>query len=306
MMNKEPLLSVIVPVYKVEKYLNRCLDSIIKQTYKNLEINLVDDGSPDNSGLICDEYALKDKRVKVIHQKNKGISGARNTGIKFATGDYITFVDSDDWIKLEMYSFLMDKLVEFDLDIIKTAILETDAIAIKHKINFKNVEVNKVLEGDVLFLQYFKNFCCKPVWNGIYKKHIVKDIKFPEGYTFEDNYASGMYLYRSKKGMFINEYFYNYYINSQGISKNKKAKIFDVCYCTKKLIEDLQKSCFSNKKIEKQLNKKLARELYNYILSKNLDYRVVKIESSMKEYIYNNLSFRRKMIFLWKIYKSNI
>ncbi|OUQ56652.1 hypothetical protein B5E58_10530, partial [Tyzzerella sp. An114] len=93
-------ISVIVPIYNVEKYLNRCVDSIINQTYKNLEIILVDDGSPDNCGKICDEYAKKDNRIKVVHKENGGVSSARNVGLNIATGDYIGFVDGDDWIDL--------------------------------------------------------------------------------------------------------------------------------------------------------------------------------------------------------------
>ena len=97
------LISIIVPVYNVEPYLNKCLDSIVNQTYKKLEIILIDDGSTDNSGLICDEYASKDNRIIVVHQKNKGLSAARNVGLNIAKGDYIAFVDSDDFIEKDMY-----------------------------------------------------------------------------------------------------------------------------------------------------------------------------------------------------------
>ena len=105
--NKEPLISVIIPVYKVEKYLKRCIDSVINQTYKNLEIILVDDGSPDNCPKICDDYSKKDKRIKVIHKKNGGVSAARNKGLKLSNGDYIVFVDSDDWLE---YNFVEEML----------------------------------------------------------------------------------------------------------------------------------------------------------------------------------------------------
>ena len=101
-------ISVIVPVYNVENYLRRCVDSIINQTYKNLEIILVDDGSPDNCPVICDEYAQKDSRIKVIHKENGGLSSARNCGMDMATGEYIGFVDGDDWIESDMYKFLIE------------------------------------------------------------------------------------------------------------------------------------------------------------------------------------------------------
>ena len=107
-MNKNVKISIIVPVYKVEKYLDKCVNSIVGQTYKNLEIILVDDGSPDNCPAMCDEWAQKDSRIKVIHKKNGGLSSARNAGLDACTGDYIGFVDSDDWIEPDMYEYLLN------------------------------------------------------------------------------------------------------------------------------------------------------------------------------------------------------
>ena len=106
----EPLISVIVPIYKVESYLTRCLDSIVGQTYRNLEIILVDDGSPDNCGAICDRYAEKDSRILVIHQQNAGVSAARNAGLDIMTGEYVTFVDPDDWLATEAVQVLYERL----------------------------------------------------------------------------------------------------------------------------------------------------------------------------------------------------
>lgn len=113
-----PLLSVIVPVYKVEQYLKRCTDSIRNQTYKNLEIILVDDGSPDDSGRLCDEIAMQDDRIKVIHKKNGGLSSARNAGIEIASGDFITFVDSDDWIDLNIYKKCINIFQRYECDVV--------------------------------------------------------------------------------------------------------------------------------------------------------------------------------------------
>lgn len=113
-----PKVSVIVPVYNVENYIRKCLDSIISQTLKDIEIILVDDGSEDNSGKICDEYAEKDSRIIVIHQKNNGLSNARNTGLNIASGEYIGFVDSDDYIKSEMYSEMYQTAEKTDADMV--------------------------------------------------------------------------------------------------------------------------------------------------------------------------------------------
>ena len=110
-------ISVIVPIYKTEQFLSKCIDSIINQTYKNLEIILVDDGSPDNCPKICDEYAKRDNRIKVIHKENGGLSSARNAGIEIATGDFSAFVDSDDWIDSDMYESLVKLSDEYNADI---------------------------------------------------------------------------------------------------------------------------------------------------------------------------------------------
>ncbi|RGG88473.1 glycosyltransferase [Ruminococcus sp. AF17-11] len=111
-------ISVIVPVYNSEKYLKRCIDSILNQTYKAIELILVDDGSPDNCGKICDEYAKKDKRVRVIHKTNAGVSAARNSGLEIASGNYATFVDSDDYIEPEMYGNMMEKVHQYNCDVV--------------------------------------------------------------------------------------------------------------------------------------------------------------------------------------------
>lgn len=120
-MNKETpsqKLSVIVPVYKVEEFLAKCVDSILRQSYKNLEVILVDDGSPDKCPAICDEYSQKDSRIKVIHKLNGGLCSARNAGLDMATGEYVTFVDSDDWLEEDAYSCMMEQCIENQCDII--------------------------------------------------------------------------------------------------------------------------------------------------------------------------------------------
>lgn len=115
----EEKISVIIPVYKAEEFLTRCLESILTQTYNNLEIILIDDGSPDNSGKICDEYAKKDKRIKVIHKQNEGVSVARNIGIENSTGKYITFIDSDDWIDKYAYEKMLEQMKKNNVDVVK-------------------------------------------------------------------------------------------------------------------------------------------------------------------------------------------
>ena len=118
------LISVIVPIYNVEKYLDRCVESIINQTYKNLEIILVDDGSPDNCTQMCDDYAKKDSRIRVVHKENGGLSDARNAGMEVATGEYVSFIDSDDYISLDFYETLFQTMIDNDSDIVECSVVK--------------------------------------------------------------------------------------------------------------------------------------------------------------------------------------
>lgn len=182
MQNK--LISVIVPVYKVEKYLNRCIDSIIKQTYHNLEILLVDDGSPDNSGKICDEYAKKDERIKVIHKPNGGLSDARNYALEIAKGEYIGFVDSDDYIKEDMFQTLYDLCEENNADISIVSfyeMVENRVIAVRDSGQLQvmdKIEAIKELLIDTKIQSY--------AWNKLFKKDLFVGLRFPTGKNFED------------------------------------------------------------------------------------------------------------------------
>ena len=304
-MNNQPLLSVIVPVYKVENYLQRCLDSIISQTYKNLEIILVDDGSPDNSGKICDEYVQKDKRIKVIHQKNKGQGAARNAGIGASKGELITFIDSDDWIECNMYEIMISKLRQYNLDIIKCAIVETDGSKTKRELNHKTTKINVVISENIFDL-YFTEFTCKVIWNGVYKRNIIENVEYPEGLVAEDNYVSGMYLHKAKRIMLIDNILYNYFINMSGVSKNKNINKFDICYCTKKLIDDLNADGKVAKNIEEGLNKKLSRELYHFLIGDNDRYRTVEVSKKAIGFICRNINLRRKLILKYYLLKKHI
>lgn len=215
-MNEEKLLSVIVPVYKVEPYLHRCIDSIRNQTYKNLQIILVDDGSPDNCGKICDEYAELDARIIVVHQKNRGLSGARNTGLRYAKGEYVAFVDSDDRISSDMYQTLVNLVELNDLDMARSSVVETDGNGWERVLEWRGT--SEPILGEGAFALYFKEFLSKPVWNAVYRREVVWGILSPEGCHSEDNYVSGRYLYRSQRMMITSKTFYYYWQNPNGIN----------------------------------------------------------------------------------------
>lgn len=196
----EPLISVIVPVYNVEVYLIDCVESIIMQSYRNLEIILVDDGSTDGSGIICDSYKSKDTRIKVIHQNNRGLSAARNSGIDIARGEYIGFVDSDDFIHPEMYSRLMKNIIDFKV-----------LLSFCQFRRFKDgeqIEESLVTNGTTLYSPrdvIYESLSGERWWEAtskLYHRSLFSSLRFPEGRTNED-YAIMMNVYHLCDGVAV-------------------------------------------------------------------------------------------------------
>lgn len=179
------LLSVIVPVYNVESYLDQCITSLISQTYKNLEILLVNDGSTDSSGAICDEYALKDRRIKVYHISNGGSSIARNYGLRKSQGDYIGFVDSDDWIKPNMFFELLNFSLKNDVKVVETSSIESH-LANKNAVD-NNPIISKIEDRETALKRIIQNKRFA-VWRRIYHRTILKDRYFIEGILHQDVY----------------------------------------------------------------------------------------------------------------------
>ena len=210
-------ISIIIPVYKVEKYLKRCVDSIIRQSYKNIEIILIDDGSPDMCPAICDEYAAKDTRVKVIHKENGGQSSARNAGMKYPlTGDYIAFVDSDDWIELDTCRYCIDLIEKYGADVVQYDVNITDS---PDNMIRNRKEIIDVFEGKSI-LQYLMLRSTKAaggfsVWGAIYARQLLDGLFFREGKINEDIDFKYMIMQRSKKLVVSNQKKYNYYQGSE-------------------------------------------------------------------------------------------
>jgi Glycosyltransferases involved in cell wall biogenesis len=170
-MNK---ISIIIPIYNVEKYLIRCLDSILRQTYRNIQVILVNDGSTDHSPKIVEEYALKDKRVKFIHQVNGGLSDARNTGYQFVTGDYLMFVDSDDLVATNFCEKMLQKAHEFDADIV-----ECDFIRFKNEDELLNLHFDstaELMDSEIAIERLMKNELKQVVWNKLYRTSVVNNL----------------------------------------------------------------------------------------------------------------------------------
>ena len=212
MSQEKALISIIIPVYKVEKYLEKGIQSVINQTYENLQIILVDDGSPDNCGKICDEYAKKDHRIEVIHKSNGGLSDARNKGLEIAKGEYIGFVDSDDYIEADMYEVLYNLLKQYnaDVSICNFYTVSQGKISIKNADNGIN-EYNRIeILKEILLDKNIQSYA----WNKLYKKELFDEIKYPIGKKYEDIGTTFYLLEKCNKVVVTGKSEY-YYINRQ-------------------------------------------------------------------------------------------
>lgn len=279
--SKMPLISVIVPIYKVEKYLDKCVESIVSQTYKNLEIILVDDGSPDNCPKMCDDWEKKDKRIKVIHKKNGGLSDARNKGIDLAKGDYLTFVDSDDYVEKDYTAFLYKNLVNNNADISMG----------KQFVRYSNKTLNTG-SGNIYIvnphdcfdkLLYGEDFDVS-AWAKLYKKELFENVRYPKGKIFEDSATTYKLIDKSNIIVLNSKPIYNYIIRDDSITTNnfneKKMELItatkEMCEYIEKKYPDLENGCerrvmysylstLSQLAKTKQVNKVYKKRIMSYI-----------------------------------------
>lgn len=211
-------ISIIVPIYNVEKYLNRCIESIVNQTYQNLEIILVDDGSPDQCPAICDQWALKDSRIKVIHKENGGLSDARNKGMEIASGDYIGFIDSDDWIHFQMYEKLYHILKQENADIVSCDFQRVNRIENKEMNYYKeDGEIKSYCTEKALEALIIEHGLQQVVWNKLYKRDLLDNIYFPYGKYNEDEFWSYQVIARAKKTVTTSYQGYYYFQRQDSI-----------------------------------------------------------------------------------------
>lgn len=212
----KPLVTVIVPVYKVEKYLRKCVDSILLQTYENIEIILVDDGSPDNCGAICDEYAQKDSRIKVIHKENGGLSDARNAAIDVCTGEYLTFIDSDDYVASDYVEVLYNLVEKYNCKLsiaIWQTFYETDApVVIKNRYYEACWKPGEAVSY-MFYQEKFDNAACVK----LYHRSLFDAIRFPKGMLFEDLYITYRLLFNSDMVAYCNKKIYYYLLRRDSI-----------------------------------------------------------------------------------------
>lgn len=232
------MISVIVPVYNVEKYLHKCVDSIINQTYKDLEIILVDDGSPDNCPKICDEYAQKDNRIKVIHKENGGLSSARNAGLQVAIGDYIAFVDSDDYIDEHMYEKMYQAIQSSKCDICMCGckiVKEQGKVLYQSSFACDMYNINEIIGKFVISLQ-------TSVCNKLVSRNLIQGNKFMEGKVHGEDLLFCLNILNNTVEMVtIQDCCYYYVKHNDSITTKKfSSKAFDEVWCKDKAYSIIQ------------------------------------------------------------------
>lgn len=238
---KTPIISVIVPVYNVEKYLERCVNSLINQSYNNLEIILVDDGSKDNSGMLCDKLASMYSQIKTVHKTNGGLSSARNAGIKNAHGDFVTFLDSDDWLELDTYEYCLKLLVEYKADCV-----EFDTIKVKDENAVVQRSEQTKCYDDKDIIQYYLESSTKTgsysVCRCLFPTNAVRDLMFREGKINEDIDFKYKALSNCKRLVVSNLYKYHYYQSGNSLSVGGlKTRDFDL-YESSDILYELTRS----------------------------------------------------------------
>jgi glycosyltransferase involved in cell wall biosynthesis len=210
-----PRLSIIVPVYKVEKYLRKCIDSILEQTFTDFELILVNDGSPDSCPQICEDYKIRDERVVLFNKENGGLSDARNFGLDIARGDYLGFVDSDDYIKPNMYEVLINVIKETGSDMV---------VCDNYRVSSGGITVQswgekaKCYSHEDAMYQFLTDKIGSQAWNKLYKKELFAEIRYPQGRVFEDIPTTYKYVHRCNKISYIKTPLYYYTIRDDNIS----------------------------------------------------------------------------------------
>lgn len=245
-----PKISVIVPVYNVEVFLTRCLESIINQTYTNLEIILVDDGSTERSSVICDKYSSDDPRIILIRQDNKGLSAARNAGLDICSGDYISFIDSDDWVELDMLEVLLNAIIEHSADVACC-----EAVRHKGRVTTYNEEVGdiRIIEGQKDILdEHICGRLSSSAWGKLFKREMFDyGHRFPKGCVYEDIRTIWKVLLICNKVVLVDRRMYHYYFRRGSITSNH----------TTRSLEDLWNAYDERRKGLSQVN-----ELWNRFL----------------------------------------
>ena len=288
---KNFLVSVIVPIYNVEKYLHQCVDSIIGQTYTNIEIILVDDGSPDSCPAICEAYKTIDTRIKVIHKVNGGLSDARNAGTQIAQGDYVTYVDSDDWIDKNYVEVLLNLAIQHNGEMSICALRRT-----KSREETAPVQESKETvfsKREALKKMLYQDEFDTSAWGKLTKTEIAKRHPFPKGMLFEDLATTYKYILECENVAYINKRLYYYYKNPQSITQAKASqKRLDIVQIVDTLVDDVIQEYPSLRSAA--LSRKFSADCYAIKQLRELN----KLNSALGNDIWSFIcTYRKKLIF---------
>lgn len=293
-----PLISIIIPVYKVEQYLEKCMASILGQTYDNLEVILVDDGSPDGCPKMCDTYGKRYQNVIVIHKKNGGLSSARNAGVRVATGEYIAFVDSDDYVDPKMYEHMVNVMLCQKSDMVICGLQCVDEQ--NQEINAGRTLLTGQLDPDSIALKILDGWWeYVPAWNKLYKAEVIKSYLFPEGKIHEDEFTVHHYLGACKSISVIPEKYYKYVIRNGSIVHSgisvKSFDALDAYYDRYKYYEKARKNFLAKKTFE-VIESVYCDRRYNIKVTEDNRIAVKEIDQRFCEYFLKKSSHS----FLWK------
>lgn len=306
----KPLVSIIVPVYNVEKYIHSCVDSILTQTYENLQVILVDDGTLDNSGKICDEFAKKDNRVTVIHKENGGLSSARNKGLDVASGDYIMFVDGDDYLADNAVEILLSANEKYDADFVQFKLIHTECEDYIKKSANEKYNVQIITDLDKMYWKMYETVgsgesaCTK-----LYKRHLFDGLRFKEGIIHEDVYFTLFMLQKAKKAVYLDIGLYYYIIRENSIiTSSFSKKNLDSIWVLEERIKEFKRLGFADLE-------EYAKEMYFFHLTnmwclakhaKDRDSLKV-IEEKIKIFNKNtSVKFSKKIEFIYNLSKTNV
>ena len=220
-MIKDNVISVIVPVYNVETYLPACLESICAQTYSDLEIILIDDGSTDHSGALCDEYAGRDSRIRVIHQKNSGAASARNAGLRIAAGEYLAFVDSDDFLEPDAYEFMMEKMDHYHADVVRCGF--QDVFTDHEEDRISNLS-EKIYTAEEFLGKFTVDWTCGLLWDKLYRRKLFEGIVFEEGHKIDDEFFTYQGIMNAKTILSVPRVVYHYRRRRSGVMSSKEHR----------------------------------------------------------------------------------
>lgn len=291
-------VSVIIPVYKVEKYLSDCIISIVNQTYTDLEILLIDDGSPDQCGKICDEWAQKDSRIRVIHTENHGLSSARNLGVANASGEYVVFVDSDDWLSPEYVEKLHEQMVGNSADLVmcgSRSEWQDNSKPAAHLPTEKKVLT--AAEFSHSFLVYLGAYSV--VWNKMYRRELLNSVEFVKGKYFEDTYFIGEILQKVDKIAFIPDELYHYRMRKSSIINKDRLELCEYMQgAVRHLVQLYQEDAYSCYLAEKLLYTQMLIYYVDSPQEKKMQWKkeLSKQRKKLWRSSFVNMKFRMKMV----------